>query len=450
MVGIKKPVETLISTESESSLNSVVANHNRKISTLLLDPKYTTYIALFVILCEIPLNIAIIHLRNYTEIDWIAYMQEVEGVANGEYDYSKLKGGTGPLVYPAGFVYVFGVLRALTSNGEDIRLAQYIFGGIYVCLIGTVLAIYTRAQRVPPVLLLIMSFTSYRIHSIFVLRLFNDPIAMVFAYASFMLLLLDKWNLGCFLYSLAVSIKMNVLLFAPGLLVLLWRKFGFWDTIRRILIFCALPQGVLALPFLTTYPVSYIKGAFNFGRVFAYEWTVNWRFLSEEIFLDKRLHLSLLALHLVLLALLAVTVWTRRHGGLWAVMTATPKLSNETKMSDGTNIDNNHTCTPSTHEILFLLFSSNYVGMCFSRSLHYQFYVWYYHTIPYLLWSTKLHIVARIAILMGFEYAWNTYPSTPLSSGILLCSHLMLLAGILTATIEESPMTASGDAKKQN
>lgn len=37
-----------------------------------------------------------------TEIDWLAYMQEVEGVANGTWDYTKLRGDTGPLVYPAG------------------------------------------------------------------------------------------------------------------------------------------------------------------------------------------------------------------------------------------------------------------------------------------------------------------------------------------------------------
>lgn len=33
-----------------------------------------------------------------TEIDWKAYMDEVEGVVNGTYDYTQLKGDTGPLV----------------------------------------------------------------------------------------------------------------------------------------------------------------------------------------------------------------------------------------------------------------------------------------------------------------------------------------------------------------
>jgi alpha-1,3-mannosyltransferase len=33
-----------------------------------------------------------------TEIDWIAYMQEVEGFINGTLNYYELKGDTGPLV----------------------------------------------------------------------------------------------------------------------------------------------------------------------------------------------------------------------------------------------------------------------------------------------------------------------------------------------------------------
>lgn len=47
-------------------------------------------------------------------------MQEVEGYLTGERNYSNLKGDTGPLVYPAGFVYVFSILRWMTDDGTNI------------------------------------------------------------------------------------------------------------------------------------------------------------------------------------------------------------------------------------------------------------------------------------------------------------------------------------------
>lgn len=36
-------------------------------------------------------------------------MQEVEGFLDGERNYLNLRGDTGPLVYPAGFVYIYSV-----------------------------------------------------------------------------------------------------------------------------------------------------------------------------------------------------------------------------------------------------------------------------------------------------------------------------------------------------
>lgn len=48
-------------------------------------------------------------IRKDTEIDWVAYMQEVKGFLDGERNYLNLRGDTGPLVYPAGFVYAYSV-----------------------------------------------------------------------------------------------------------------------------------------------------------------------------------------------------------------------------------------------------------------------------------------------------------------------------------------------------
>ena len=46
--------------------------------------------------------------------------------------------------------------------------------------------------------------------------------------------------------------------------------------------------------------------------------------------------------------------------------------------------------------ILTVMLTGNYIGIVFCRSLHYQFYSWYYFSIPYLLWRTNLPLVLKI------------------------------------------------------
>lgn len=78
-----------------------------------------------------------------------------------------------------------------------------------------------------------------------------------------------QWKLGCLIFSLGVSIKMNVLLFAPGLLLLLLKNTGVKKTTICLSI-CAAVQLALGSPFLLSHPISYISKAFELSRVFLY------------------------------------------------------------------------------------------------------------------------------------------------------------------------------------
>jgi alpha-1,3-mannosyltransferase len=52
------------------------------------------------------------------------FMKQVTGFIGGERDYSKLEGDTGPLVYPAGFLYIYSAIQYVT--GGEVFPAQVI------------------------------------------------------------------------------------------------------------------------------------------------------------------------------------------------------------------------------------------------------------------------------------------------------------------------------------
>lgn len=255
----------------------------------LAKPCYDAAYMGLLLVFEALLCILIIKFVSYTEIDWIAYMQEVEGWwIEGETNYRLLRGDTGPLVYPAGFLYLFTYLRHLAGGGTDVLKAQYIFAVLYLVQLAVVLLIYQKVLldkrrtnnykyvwscRIAMGLLCL----SKRLHSIFVLRLFNDGIAMLLFYVSLYFFIRNAWKWGCVWFSLAVSIKMNVLLFAPGLLLLLLQAHATLVGTVICLSICAGIQLVLGAPFLATYPQSYLRKAFELDRVFFYKWTVNWK-----------------------------------------------------------------------------------------------------------------------------------------------------------------------------
>lgn len=91
-------------------------------------------------------------------------------------------------------------------------------------------------------------------------------------------------------------------------MVVVCNKRGLLAAIRHVATIFTL-QGLIGLPFLREYPWEYLAGAFDFSRVFLYKWTVNWRFVPEEIFLSKSFAKGLLVIHLVVLVIFLLNRW---------------------------------------------------------------------------------------------------------------------------------------------
>lgn len=342
-------------------------------------------------------------------------------------------------------------------------MAQYIFTALYLSQLYLTFEIFSKTKKIPPYAVILSTLTSYRIHSIFVLRLFNDPIAVFLFYLSLTLFLKNRWIYGSIFYSLAVSVKMNILLYAPCLLLAYLTNLSLVDTARNLFV-CGFVQLILGLPFLYGNFWGYLKGSFDFGRIFEHKWTVNYRFLHRDLFENPYFHFSLLLLHVILLIafLPGIKRYLLSYSKLYTVI---DQLRNDTKRketkrkkdeksqkkfldgfedqlkpSDTKRKDKiTRDSAKETYEIdfskvaqLFVLpfFVTNLIGVACSRSLHYQFYSWYFHSLLYLVHCTPYRKPVNFLILAVIEFCWNTYPSTVYSSALLHVCHIAIIAGV--------------------
>ncbi|EEH40388.2 mannosyltransferase [Paracoccidioides lutzii Pb01] len=365
------------------------------------NPKHSKWISSLLLIADIFLCALIVWKVPYTEIDWTTYMQQVSLFLSGERDYALIKGSTGPLVYPAGHVYVYSALYYLCDGGRDIFFAQALFSILYLATLVIVMWSY-RFVKAPPYLFPLLVL-SKRLHSVFLLRLFNDGVATFFLWAGIFALQRRRWSAGVILWSMGVGVKMTLLLVAPAVAVIavlgvgILRAAGLGATALWL-------QVLFALPFLKENPSSYISRSFEFTRQFLFRWTVNWRFVGEKVFTSNAFAVALLAVHASLLGLFLIFCWIRP-------LTTSPEqlIKNIVRGRQlPIQIVNSF--------IMTTMLSSLAIGLLCARSLHYQFFAYLSWATPYLLWKSGFHPVITYLVWAAQEWAWNVYPSTTASS----------------------------------
>ncbi|KAG8956807.1 dolichyl-P-Man:Man(5)GlcNAc(2)-PP-dolichol alpha-1,3-mannosyltransferase [Tulasnella sp. 424] len=287
---------------------------------LLLDRRYFWVLAGLAIVADAVLTQLVIRLVGFTEIDYETYIEHINLFVKGERDYSLITGPSGPLVYPAGHVWIHWFLRHVTADQNTgailVRTAQQIYGALYLWTLLVSCQVYQEAGGMPNYVILPLIF-SKRLHSIFVLRLFNDCWAVAIMMTA-VVAYQKRWlKVGTALYALALSVKMNILLYLPGILVILVQTVGLFAGLQHIALVIGI-QGLLAVPFLSTHPKEYLSNAFNLSRVFLYKWTVNWRFVPEPVFLSSTFAKSLLVAHVFLLLAFGLK-WPEAGSGVTAM-----------------------------------------------------------------------------------------------------------------------------------
>lgn len=198
------------------------------------------------------------------------------------------------------------------------------------------------------------------------------------------------------------------------------------------------PQILLSLPFLLSdHPRVYIAQAFDLSRQFLFKWTVNLRFLGEDLFLHPALGRGLLLLHAALLILFGLTRWTGLNVEGLDWIRRTWRNGDRKEM------------TPRI--AVLILLTSNLIGICCARSLHYQFFSWYSQSVPLLTWESRLPFGVKLPLPLMIELVWNVYPPDSASSAMLCAANATLVVGLYRA--EWEPRTEErrwGEAEGQN
>lgn len=403
----------------------------RQVQDILTNPKHSRWITILLLLGEAALCALIIwripctlfpsehqcysqanKKFSDTEIDFTTYMAQVRMFLDGERDYSKITGPTGPLVYPALHVYIYTGIYYLTDNGTDIFVGQILFAGVYLTTLALVFACYRRAG-VPPWLFAPLVL-SKRLHSIFLLRMFNDCWATLGFWAAIYLFTRRKWELGALVWGLGLGVKMTLLLAMPAVAVIAIQGAGTAEAIFAGLL-VMLIHAAMGVPFLNSEAgYQYFHKAFDFGREFMFKWTVNWRFLGEDVFLSKTFAISLLVVHISILLVFVQTKWLRP---------SSTSLSDFVRkytrtMDEGTESRFSQKVTPIF--VMDTMLGSMVIGLLCARSLHYQFFSYLGWTTPYLLWRAGGGPVWVALNWMVQEYCWLVFPSTDISSALVV------------------------------
>jgi alpha-1,3-mannosyltransferase len=161
---------------------------------------------------------------------------------------------------------------------------------------------------------------------------------------------------------------------------------------------------LLGLPFLQENAIGYLTRAFELTRQFLFEWTVNWRFVTEEVFQSFFFSMNLVGIHAILVLAFLATRWIRPSGqeldsfSQKFIQGRAPKFA------------------LSSAYVTTTLLTSIVIGMLCARSLHYQFFAYLAWATPFVLWQANVHPVLIYAIWAVQEWAWNVFPSTNISS----------------------------------
>lgn len=253
------------------------------------------------------------------------------------------------------------------------------------------------------IFLTIFSFTPI---SIAIDHLFNDVYPSVLQTIAIYCFATEKNFLGVLLISFALGFKLGPILLIPAVFLVTSKSQGIFIGTLHLLMIVTL-QILFSLPFVLHYPTEYFTSAYNIGRRFGNNAILNYRMLPLEVLWSDYFNIFLTVGHLTCLLIFLFKRWVDIRTifdeiSLWPLRLF-PKFKKQ-----------------NTKFVIDLFFLCNFVGITFMKGLHMQFVLWYWFSLPYVIYTGpgrryKLTFYGYLLIISLLSYVYtagNNYFTT--------------------------------------
>ena len=328
------------------------------------------------------------------------------------------------MVYPAGHVYQFSIIYFFYINGiyyfnfsPNGNFSRFLYLFLFLIMNYILFKIYDVLPKKDRWIKIFLVIAKQLKRAIIILRT-NDSFSMIPLYLCLYFLINNQKKrlyYATLWYVLALSSKANVLLFLPGLLYIFTKIKGPLFALIQLLIII-LSQLIIGLPFIIVNATNYFSKSFDFSRIFEHSNSMNWSLVPEVIFYDPLFHKILFAAHLILLLVFLLFKWEKLSF----------KIFKDLRLNEWSF--QMKTIPLNKVFVVRVMFISNFIGILCFRSLHFQFLIWFYGSLPFLIWSTKLNDVLKVVLILSYEISWRKMRNY--ESIIFFSVGLLILLGI--------------------
>ena len=306
----------------------------------------------------------------------------------GVRDYFELRGIQGPWHYPVLHLYTYTLIYWMTDDVYNPYPAIILATVTHLLVAYLAVKIYQEAfgknsRNVLLVTICCLGTTTTANATKFA---FWDSLNVMFIYLCIYMLQKGYSYLGFTFFYIALAYKLNVLLYLPGIMFIVSLNKGVWVSILCFLLWIVC-HFILALQFTIHNYQTYFTRAFSIAKKFSLTGSIGhfWIGKHERHRFQEPWFALLFALAIFLNLLYVLIVrWApllhpERKFGLTIFLDSIGLIPCRKQSKIG---------KISPYFVAEVMFLSNLIGIVWARTVHRQFMIWYWFSIPFLAYSS--------------------------------------------------------------